>query len=118
MQHGNGPAKQIAAAAIPEVIKYGEQIGFVKNWKGRGYNTYTFVAPVMVGETKIYEAVIVNEYTVPNAASKFYVHEVCGSDGSLLTIENGKITKKKTALPRYSRPSRAVKPLSCFLNPV
>ena len=93
VQHGNGPAKQIAAAAIPEVIKYGEQIGFVKNWKGRGYNTYTFVAPVMVGETKIYEAVIVNEYTVPNAASKFYVHEVCGSDGSLLTIENGKITK-------------------------
>ena len=118
VQHGNGPAKQIAAAAIPEVIKYGEQIGFVKNWKGRGYNTYTFVAPVMVGETKIYEAVIVNEYTVPNAASKFYVHEVCGSDGSLLTIENGKITKKKTALPRYSRPSRAVKPLSCFPSPV
>lgn len=33
VQHGNGPAKQIAAAAIPEVIKYGEQIGFVKNWK-------------------------------------------------------------------------------------
>lgn len=98
VQHGNGPAKQIAAAAIPEVIKYGEQIGFVKNWKGRGYNTYTFVAPVMVGETKIYEAVIVNEYTVPNAASKFYVHEVCGSDGSLLTIENGKITKKENSL--------------------
>ena len=97
VQHGNGPAKQIAAAAIPEVIKYGEQIGFVKNWKGRGYNTYTFVAPVMVGETKIYEAVIVNEYTVPNAASKFYVHEVCGSDGSLLTIENGKITKKENS---------------------
>ena len=98
VQHGNGPAKQIAAAAIPEVIKYGEQIGFVKNWKGRGYNTYTFVAPVMVGETKIYEAVIVNEYMVPNAASKFYVHEVCGSDGSLLTIENGKITKKENSL--------------------
>ena len=98
VQHGNGPAKQIAAAAIPEVIKYGEQIGFVKNWKGRGYNTYTFVAPVTVGETKIYEAVIVNEYMVPNAASKFYVHEVCGSDGSLLTIENGKITKKENSL--------------------
>jgi hypothetical protein len=98
VQHGNGPVKQLAAAAIPEVIKYGEQIGFVKNWKGRGYNTYTFVAPVMVGETKIYEAVIVNEYTVPNAASKFYVHEVCGSDGSLLTIENGKITKKENSL--------------------
>ena len=98
VQHGNGPVKQIAAAAIPNVIRYGEQIGFVENWKGRGYNTHTFVAPVVVDGIKIYEAVIVNEYTVPNAASKFYVHEVCGSDGSLLTIENGKITKKESNL--------------------
>ena len=98
VQHENGPVKQIAAAAIPNVIRYGEQIGFVENWKGRGYNTHTFVAPVVVDGIKIYEAVIVNEYTVPNAASKFYVHEVCGSDGSLLTIENGKITKKESSL--------------------
>ena len=98
VQHGNGPVKQIAAAAIPNVIRYGEQIAFVENWKGRGYNTHTFVAPVVVDGIKIYEAVIVNEYTVPNAASKFYVHEVCGSDGSLLTIENGKITKKESSL--------------------
>ena len=98
VQHGNGPVKQIAAAAIPNVIRYGEQIGFVENWKGRGYNTHTFVAPVVLDGIKIYEAVIVNEYTVPNAASKFYVHEVCGSDGSLLTIENGKITKKESSL--------------------
>lgn len=98
VQHGNGPVKQIAAAAIPNVIRYGEQIGFVENWKGRGYNTHTFVAPVVVDGIKIYEAVIVNEYTVPNAASKFYVHEVCGSDGSLLTIENGKTTKKESSL--------------------
>lgn len=98
VQHGNGPVKQIDAAAIPNVIRYGEQIGFVENWKGRGYNTHTFVAPVVVDGIKIYEAVIVNEYTVPNAASKFYVHEVCGSDGSLLTIENGKITKKESSL--------------------
>ena len=98
VQHGNGPVKQIAAAAIPDVIRYGEQIGTTENWKGRGYNTHTFVAPVTVGETTIYEAVIVNEYVVPNAANKFYVHEVCGSDGSLLTLENGKITKKESNL--------------------
>lgn len=98
VQHGNGPVKQIAAAAIPDVIRYGEQIGTTENWKGRGYNTYTFVAPVTVGGTTIYEAVIVNEYVIPNAANKFYVHEVCGSDGSLLTLENGKITKKESNL--------------------
>ncbi len=98
VQHGNGPVKQIAAATIPDVIRYGEQIETTENWKGRGYNTHTFVAPVTVGETTIYEAVIVNEYAVPNAANKFYVHEVCGSDGSLLTLENGKITKKESNL--------------------
>ena len=27
VQHGNGPVKQIAVAAIPDVIRYGEQIG-------------------------------------------------------------------------------------------
>ena len=95
VQHGNGPAKQIAAAAIPDVIRYGEQIGFVENWKGRGYNTYTFVAPVVVAGTKIYEAVVVNEYRSTKQGNKFYVHEVCGSDGSLLVLDDAGQIKQK-----------------------
>ena len=95
VQHGNGPVKQIAAAAIPDVIRYGEQVGFVENWKGRGYNTYTFVAPVMVDGTRIYEAVIVNEYRSTKQGNKFYVHEVCGSDGSLLVLDNTGHIKQK-----------------------
>ncbi len=95
VQHGNGPAKQIAAAAIPDVIRYGEQIGFVENWKGRGYNTYTFVAPVVVAGTKIYEAVVVNEYRSAKQGNKFYVHEVCGSDGSLLVLDDAGQIKQK-----------------------
>lgn len=96
VQHGNGPAKQIAAAAIPDVIRYGEQIGFVENWKGRGYNTYTFVAPVVAAGTKIYEAVVVNEYRSTKQGNKFYVHEVCGSDGSLLVLDDaGRIKQKQ-----------------------
>ena len=95
VQHGNGPAKQIAAAAIPEVIRYGEQIGFVENWKGRGYNTYTFVAPVVVAGIKIYEAVVVNEYRSTKQGNKFYVHEVCGSDGSLLVLDDAGQIKQK-----------------------
>lgn len=95
VQHGNGPVKQIAAAAIPDVIRYGEQVGFAENWKGRGYNTYTFVAPVMVDGTRIYEAVIVNEYRSTKQGNKFYVHEVCGSDGSLLVLDNTGHIKQK-----------------------
>ena len=96
VQHGNGPAKQIAAAAIPDVIRYGEQISFVENWKGRGYNTYTFVAPVVAAGTKIYEAVVVNEYRSTKQGNKFYVHEVCGSDGSLLVLDDaGRIKQKQ-----------------------
>lgn len=95
VQHGNGPVKQIAAAAIPDVIRYGEQIGTTENWKGRGYNTHTFVAPVTVGETTIYEAVIVNEYRSTKQGNKFYVHEVCGSDGSMLVLDNEGHIKQK-----------------------
>ena len=95
VQHGNGPVKQIAAAAIPNVIRYGEQIGSVENWKGRGYNTHTFVAPVVVDGIKIYEAVIVNEYHSTKQGNKFYVHEVCGSDGSLLVLDDAGQIKQK-----------------------
>lgn len=95
VQHGNGPVKQIAAAAIPDVIRYGEQIGTTENWKGRGYNTHTFVAPVTVGGTTIYEAAIVNEYRSTKQGNKFYVHEVCGSDGSMLVLDNEGHIKQK-----------------------
>ena len=95
VQHGNGPVKQVAAAAIPDVIQYGQQIGFVENWKGRGYNTYTFVAPVTVGKTTVYEAVVVNEYRSTKQGNKFYVHEVCGSDGSLLVLDDAGNIKQK-----------------------
>ena len=115
VQHGNGQVKQIAVAAIPDVIRYGKQIGFAEDWKSRGYNTYVFAAPVSVKNTEIYEAVIVKAYPTQNSASKFYVHEVCGSDGSLLSIENGTITKKESGLTsvlKTEQGGKAPKPLS------
>lgn len=115
VQHGNGQVKQIAVAAIPDVIRYGKQIGFAEDWKNRGYNTYVFAAPVSMKNTEIYEAVIVKAYPTQNSASKFYVHEVCGSDGSLLSIENGTITKKESGLTsvlKTEQGGEAPKPLS------
>ena len=47
---------------------------------------FSNVAPVVAAGTKIYEAVVVNEYRSTKQGNKFYVHEVCGSDGSLFEM--------------------------------
>ncbi len=65
VQHGNGPVKQIAAAAIPDVIRYGEQVGFVENWKGREYSL-------------IDNAVNGKDYDVLSAASISVVNDLAG----------------------------------------
>lgn len=60
------------------------------------YDRYKgFVAPVVVAGTKIYEAVVVNEYRSTKQGNKFYVHEVCGSDGSLLVLDDAGQIKQK-----------------------
>ena len=103
IQHGNSRAKQAAVAAIPAVIGKGQQIGFERNWQGRGYDTYVFAAPVEINGAKLYESVIVNSYRHENRRA-FYVHEVCWSDGSYVTLnEQGVPIKKEdtaTQLPK------------------
>jgi|GEM_PF-1555732 len=85
IQHGNSAAKQAAVGAIPEIIKNGRQIGYEKNWQGRGYDTYVFAAPVEINGARLYESVIVNSYRHDNRRA-FYVHEVCWTDGSYVTL--------------------------------
>ena len=111
VQHGNSKAKQVAVAAVPEVIQKGKQIGYEQNWKGRGYDTYVFAAPVEIDGTKLYEGVIVREYTRQNGMKNFYVHEVCWTDGSYVTFDTeGNMTKKEdtpTQLPKAVRSTLA-----------
>ena len=111
MQHGNSKAKQVAVAAVPEVIQKGKQIGYEQNWQGRGYDTYVFAAPVEIDGTKLYEGVIVREYTRQNGMKNFYVHEVCWTDGSYVTFDTeGNMTKKEdtpTQLPKAVRSTLA-----------
>ena len=96
VRHGNSAAKQAAVAAIPGVIRNGNQIGYEKNWQGKGYDTYVFAGPVIMDETRINEAVIVNSYTREDGRKAFYTHEVCWSDGSYVTFDDaGKPTKKE-----------------------
>ena len=103
IQHGNSRAKQAAVAAIPAIIEKGQQIGFEKNWQERGYDTYVFAAPVEINGVELYESVIINSYHHENRRA-FYVHEVCWSDGSYVTLnEQGVPTKKEdtsTQLPK------------------
>lgn len=109
VRHGNSAAKQAAVAAIPGVIRNGNQIGYEKNWQGKGYDTYVFAGPVIMDETRINEAVIVNSYTREDGRKAFYTHEVCWSDGSYVTFDDaGKPTKKEdtpTHLPMDVRSS-------------
>ena len=109
VRHGNSAAKQAAVAAIPGAIRNGNQIGYEKNWQGKGYDTYVFAGPVIMDETRINEAVIVNSYTREDGRKAFYTHEVCWSDGSYVTFDDaGKPTKKEdtpTHLPMDVRSS-------------
>ena len=103
IQHGNSAAKQAAVGAIPEIIKNGRQIGYEKNWQGRGYDTYVFAAPVEINGARLYESVIVNSYRHDNRRA-FYVHEVCWTDGSYVTLNTQGLPIKKedtaTSLPK------------------
>ena len=103
IQHGNSAAKQAAVGAIPEIIKNGRQIGYEKNWQSRGYDTYVFAAPVEINGARLYESVIVNSYRHDNRRV-FYVHEVCWTDGSYVTLNTQGLPIKKedtaTSLPK------------------
>ena len=110
IQHGNSAAKQAAVGAIPEIIKNGRQIGYEKNWQGRGYDTYVFAAPVEINGARLYESVIVNSYRHDNRRA-FYVHEVCWTDGSYVTLNTQGLPIKKedtaTSLPKAMQIGRA-----------
>lgn len=79
--HGMGTAKIETFAAVPDVIKYGKQVDFQENWKGRGYDTYTFTAPVTYRGETTYLGVIV---TKDVQDGRYYVHEVVDADGNLI----------------------------------
>lgn len=89
IQHGISRNKAAAFAAVPEVLKYGKQIGFEQNWKGRNYDTYVFAAPIKMGKHTDYVAAIV---TSSNNSNRYYLHEVVDSDGNIITINKGDIT--------------------------
>jgi len=89
MHHGFSGPKIAAFASVPDVIKHGLQVNHQENWENRGYDTYTFAAPVLVGDNEYYVGAIVNK----KADGRFYVHEIIGTDGR--NIRSGEIERNR-----------------------
>lgn len=78
--HGSGEAKIQLAAAVPGVIENGVQINYTPNWKGRGYDSYVFAAPVTYDGKQTYVAAIVTK----DDANRYYLHEALDAEGNVL----------------------------------
>lgn len=77
-----------AMAAVPEVLKYGIDIGTHENHKNRGYPTYTFSAPVVINGERGNMAVAVIQTT-----GNFYrAHRIFMPDGSNFEFVENKNT--------------------------
>ena len=78
--HGSGEAKIQLAAAVPGVIENGVQINYTPNWKGRGYDSYVFAAPVTYDGKQTYVIAIVTK----DDANRYYLHEALDAEGNVL----------------------------------
>lgn len=78
--HGSGEAKIQLAAAVPGVIENGVQINYTPNWKGRGYDSYVFAAPVTYDGKQTYVTAIVTK----DNANRYYLHEALDAEGNVL----------------------------------
>ena len=78
--HGASESKIELFAAVPFVISDGVQISKSENWKGRGYDSYVFAAPVDYKEKRVYVTAIVTR----GADNRYYLHEAVDSEGNLL----------------------------------
>ena len=78
--HGSGEAKIQLATAVPGVIENGVQINYTPNWKGRGYDSYVFAAPVTYDGKRTYVTAIVTK----DSANRYYLHEALDAEGNVL----------------------------------
>ena len=76
-------AKMVSLSAVPEVIAEGKIISDVDNWKGRGYRSVIFAAPVEIAGERTYVAAVVNQFPGSN---KFYLNECVDAEGNYLRI--------------------------------
>ncbi len=71
--HGLSRKKAAAFAAVPDVLTKGMIVERQENWKGRGYDSLSIVAPVRIGRSEYVALAVVRQDV---NSSRFYLHEV------------------------------------------
>ncbi|MGN0023013.1 MAG: hypothetical protein ACI352_03180 [Elusimicrobiaceae bacterium] len=71
--HGLSGLKAAAFMCVPQVIEKGFIFDRQENWKGRGYDTFVLIAPVIISGKRYAEEVIIKK-TKEN--QRLYLHEV------------------------------------------
>ena len=79
--HGFGAAKVETFAAVPDVIAKGRQIDYQENWKGSGYDSYLFAAPITYKSETAYVGAVVHH---DKQSNRYYLHEVVDEHGNLI----------------------------------
>ena len=87
-------AKMLSLAAVPDVIQSGRQISYTENWKERGYKSYIFAAPVVVGKDTVYVAAVVDQ----RPDNKFYLSEMVDSNGNYVRINESPSGSSKSGI--------------------
>ena len=73
LAHGMSSLKAAAYKAVPKVIEKGYIYDVQKNWKDRGYDTATILAPINIGkDVYICDIVVI----IRSNKTSFYLHEV------------------------------------------
>ncbi|MCD8304937.1 MAG: hypothetical protein LUC86_08975 [Prevotellaceae bacterium] len=76
LSHGRMTKRKAAAyMAVPYIIRDGREIDNQRDWKGRGYESATFAAPVKIGDDSYVGVVVVRKgENAPNF--RFYLHKI------------------------------------------
>lgn len=86
LRYAKTPEERAAIALVPEVLKYGREIGAHENHKGRSKSTITFAGPVVMNGVRGNMAVLVNRNN-----DNYNAHRIVMPDGSVFKFSDEKI---------------------------
>lgn len=86
LRYAKTPEERAGIALVPEVLKYGREIGAHENHKGRSKSTITFAAPVVMNGVRGNMAVLVNRNN-----DNYNTHRIVMPDGSVFKFSGEKI---------------------------
>ena len=86
LRYAKTPEERAGIALVPEVLKYGREIGAHENHKGRSKSTITFAGPVVMNGVRGNMAVLVNRNN-----DNYNAHRIVMPDGSVFKFSGEKI---------------------------